>query len=452
MKLSYSLLVLILLFFSANLSAQDSSSVKRTPYRADAYSLSSLGSLTLNAAAENSNFNRERTHFIYADFDFHNISNAVNTDISRSFLFNGFIDQAMKDRTYKQLKKNNTYEDGVGGHVAYVQMIRSKLNPDKGWQFSINYQYANNRFLHFGDQALKFALSGNAMFENDTIHFNKLVFDNRAYNKLSASLQRVKKTQHGTWYYGGGLSLLQGIQNTHITLDNSSLYTAPDGEWLDVKYKLHYQQSTIGAPNFFAPKGLGGAADLYLSYEHKKDNALDYYIRFSATDIGFIRWQRDIAHYDGDSAIRFEGLVINNLLNFSTPSYLTNFGKDSLFAILHVTQSGKSYNTVMPMKFALTYGHALCKGKAMMNVGANYQLLPGYIPQLWGKFSYGCKYGFVPSISASFGGYSYYNVGLELSKLFRYGQISIGSQNVAGLIIPSHVTASSVYARLGLSF
>ena len=86
----------------------------------------------------------------------------------------------------------------------------------------------------------------------------------------------------------------------------------------------------------------------------------------------------------------------------------------------------------------------------MITVGVQYKLLPHYLPLVYGKFSYAFKHGLVPSLSASYGGYSYYNVGVELSKTFKNGSLTAGTTNLLGVVATSHFTSSSIYLRLAI--
>jgi len=49
------------------------------------------------------------------------------------------------------------------------------------------------------------------------------------------------------------------------------------------------------------------------------------------------------------------------------------------------------------------------------------------------------------------GGYSLFNLGLDFSKRWKYFDLSIGTPNFIGLILPNHYTGTGLYLRLATS-
>lgn len=374
---------------------------------------------------------------------FFNQSNAVNTQIAYAILFKSFIDDAMKQRTFKQLKKNNGYEDEARWALQYAH-----YNPKCNLTYSFAYTYRNMRNMTFNKEAFQFVFAGNKMFEDDTISLNQVNFNYIAYNQLQVGISKtIQKPTHNV-IIGGAISVLQSPQYLSLKADKSSIYTAPYGEYLDIKYNLQAQQANNGAPEFFSFKGTGMSADFHLSYQRKQN----WMLRFNVNDIGFIKYSNEINTYKGDSAIKFEGIVIDNILNFTTPSIFKDFKADSLFKILNIENSKKSFLIIHPVTFQLAFSKMILKQRAMITVGVQHKTLPKYYPYVWGKFSYNCKHNFIPSVHVGFGGYSYYNLGVELAKKIGVASICIGSNNILGLIIPQHFTSSSLYIRASVVF
>lgn len=452
MKSKFLFTILLLIAASQLYAFSDTTSTKKVKTTCNTYQLASFGEYAMGRPFDLPFFNNKK-HFLYADFHFYNFSNSINTEITHAFLFNRHITEDMKERSFKKLQKHVGYEDELGGHLQYVQRFESKKKEGNGWMFTAGYQYRNMRFLRFNDDAFRFVFAGNKQFEGDTINMDDLIVDNSAASQYQLGLLRYVTKGSNQFYGGATLAFLHGPQHTGIKLTNSYIYTAPLGEYLDVRYNLQFHQSNVGAPDFFSPKGVGFAGDVYAGMIHSKDNHLQYYFRFSATDLGFMKWRKETTIYTGDSAVHFEGIVIDNMLSYTTPNLFKNFNEDSLFRILNIRkQTNKPYITTLPMTFSLSFGHSILKNKGMINAGVIYKLLPGYYPFAWTKFSYCLPHGFIPSVSAGFGGYSIWNLGLELSKAFPFGVFTVGSQSLPGLIAPKQFTSSSLYARLGVTF
>jgi hypothetical protein len=102
--------------------------------------------------------------------------------------------------------------------------------------------------------------------------------------------------------------------------------------------------------------------------------------------------------------------------------------------------------------FQASYSQFILHKKGLLTLGVQYKMLPNYYPLIYAKFSYQLAHGFIPSASASFGGYSYYNIGAELSKTFRFGVVSVGSTNLLGVFLTNHFTSSSIYLRAAVIF
>ena len=374
---------------------------------------------------------------------FFNQSNSVNTQIAYAILFKSFIDDAIKQRTFKKLSIKNAYEDEARWALQYAH-----YSPKLKLSYSFAYTYRNTRNMTFNKDAFQFVFAGNKMFEDDTIALQKVNFNYVAYNQLQIGISKTIQKPNHTVIIGGAVSLLQSPQYLNLKVDKSAIYTAPYGEYLDVKYNLQAQQANNGAPEFFSFKGTGMSADLHFSYQRYHS----WMLRFNVNDIGFIKYSNEINTYKGDSAIRFEGIVIDNILNFTTPTIFKDFKSDSLFKILNIENSKKSFLYIHPVSFQLAFSKAILKNKAMVTIGIQQKTLPRYYPYVWSKFSYNCKHNFIPSINIAFGGYSYYNLGFELVKKVKLASFCIGSNNVLGLVIPQHFTSSSLYLRVSVVF
>jgi hypothetical protein len=390
------------------------------------------------------NYHDKRNYIAIQGFQ-GNQSTAINTDFVHAILLNKPIDSQLKNNTFKKLKPSNVYEDEISAELYYARYSETSKLLGKHY-FFVGYQYRNFRTMIFDKDAFKFVFAGNKQFEEDTIHIENTSFNYTGFNQFQIGLNKIYEKNNKSYTFGFGISLLQSPVNIKISARQSSIYTALDGEYLDIKYNLKINQANQGPPEFFSFKGAGMSVDLGFSYFNSVKNSF----RFSIKDLGFIKYTNDINSYYGDSTVHFEGIAIDNIFQYTTPTILTNFKADSLFKILNIGTNKNAFSSLLPTAFQASYSHFVLHKNGLITVGVQYKLLPHYLPLVYGKFSYAFKHGLVPSLSASFGGYSYYNVGVELSKTFKNGSLTAGTTNLLGVVATSHFTSSSIYLRLAI--
>lgn len=392
----------------------------------------------------NTQWKKDRgTNYISAIGYFGAQSNTIGMNISYSLLLNRYIDESAKQKTYKRMNDVNAYEDEAGWALQYAHNFKNKH-----WTLYAGYQYRNTRSITTNKEAFQLLFSGNKMFEGDTATLHRINFNYLAYNQLQIGVAKQWYKNTHEIQIGATLSLLQSPQYLHLEAKNSSIYTAPYGEYLDITYNMKAQTANTGAPEFFSFKGTGMSAAFNVMYT--KPNK--YAIRFNVSDIGFIRYNREIHQYMGDSAIHFEGIEIDNILQFTTPNVFNNFNSDSLFRILNIESNQKPYTYIHPVDFQLSYSTSLLKNKALVSIGVRQKTIARYFPYVWSRFSYNCGRNFIPTLSIGVGGMAYYHVGIELQKWFGPLEICFGSNDIPGLIVGKNSTSASLYFRTSVVF
>jgi hypothetical protein len=392
------------------------------------------------------NYTQKKNYLSIQGFQGNN-SNAVQTNFVHAILLNKSLDASIKEGTFRKLKKKNLYEDEINAELTYAHYVEHCKFLGKHY-FFVSYKFRNMRNMKFDKEAFQLIFTGNKQFEEDTINIANTVFDYTGFNQYQIGINKIYEKESKTYTFGAALSLLQSPVNINLRARNSSIYTALDGEYLDVKYNMAVNQANQGPPEFFSFKGTGLGLDLNFGYFNNQKNAF----RISATDLGFIKYTKDINNLKADSNLRFEGIQIDNILHYTQPSIFTNFEADSLFKILNVRATKKAYTNMLASTFQASYSQFILHKKGLLTLGVQYKMLPNYYPLIYAKFSYQLAHGFIPSASASFGGYSYYNIGAELSKTFRFGVVSVGSTNLLGVFLTNHFTSSSIYLRAAVIF
>ena len=91
------------------------------------------------------------------------------------------------------------------------------------------------------------------------------------------------------------------------------------------------------------------------------------------------------------------------------------------------------------------------KNRLVVTAGLRYKFIKQYNVYGYIKANYFHK-GNVISASIGTGGYSYFNLGFEYARKWKYFDFAIGSANLLGTLVPTHMPGASVYLRLGTTF
>ena len=207
----------------------------------------------------------------------------------------GFWDNSHKAHLLRQLEYENHLFFQTENHLRYTNK--------KGW--SIALQNKHLAYSNFTKDLAHLALYGNATFTGENL---SLAPFNTSYYRYSELAFRFRFHD----YFHLSTSAILGHQFLSIEANTADFYTAENGSYIDYVLSLeaHYTDTTFA--DIFGNRGLGGALGLY--YEQNKKDVL---IRLSANDIGFIRWDEGCTNLYIDTAYHYEGIAVNDLLNFN---------------------------------------------------------------------------------------------------------------------------------------
>jgi hypothetical protein len=434
--------VILLLAFTAATNAQDTTSpkidtachcVRTTPPSPTFHNDHIYSSLSPLLSETNS------ANEIQLDFDFHVNSNAINTTFAGAFLTGKEITDQMKGRVVSYAPKLIKYEDEFKAGLAYKHYFKKP-----SVTLYASYYHRNMRFLTTSRDGFEVLFYGNKRFEDKTADLSNIHFENLMYNQYSIGISK----SDGHFFGGVNLSFLQGFNDQQLTNTKGSIYTAPYGEYLDLAYNLSFNQANNGAAKFFDLDGRGFSADLQVGYQTEK-----FRISFTATDLGTITWNRKATNYVGDTAFRYNGIVINDLTNLAG-SGLSGLKLDSVFGVLGPKKTNKTYGTNLPTTFQITYSQLfkLKKNSMILSAAINTRLLNNYYVYGYVKTSFLLNHDWTTSVSAGAGGYSLFNLGMDVGKRWRNLDFIIGSNNLIGSILPMYFPGSSAYFRVAAHF
>ncbi|MFN8288070.1 MAG: DUF5723 family protein [Chitinophagales bacterium] len=376
------------------------------------------------------------------DFDYYANSNSVPTSIVYAMLFKNEVKDVWKDRAAKRMKAGLKFEDFMNTGLTYKHYF-------KKWDGTVmvDYHHRQMRIIRGSRDAFELLFYGNARFEDKTADLSNITFINHIYNQIGVAVEKKVVYSHYQMEYGVRATFLQAINDQEIRTGKTTIYTAPDGEYIDLNYDLTFNTGREGATNFLQVNGAGASGDFHLAVmNHDK-----WRISADLFDVGYMQFRKTPVNYTGAKSIHFQGIVLPDLLNFSAQTFDTLKIADTLRGYLP-SKSTNQYGVFMPFSAQVVFSKPILSNKVVINFGLMYRYLPQYYVYGFAKVNYFIKPDMVFSASAGAGGYSLFNLGAEFSKAWKYFDFTVGSANLIGLMAPTHFPGASVYLRLGTSF
>ncbi len=373
-------------------------------------------------------------------FDYYGNSNAAPSGMLMRLLTKRPITRPIIDRTDNRIKNKLKFEDFMKtGYTLHKYLKKADATFIVGWN------HRQMRYLNAERDLFETVFYGNARFEGDTAQLNDLRFYNYIYNQYSLGVKKKFYYPKYQMQFGFLFSFLQVINQQEIrTGENTTLYTAPDGEYININYDLTFNSAKEGATKFGDLNGLGPSGDLNVSFMN--NNKWKFCIDIS--DVGFLKMKKNPVNYSAAKNITFNGIVIPDLLHFTSATFDT-LNLDSAVRSYLPAKSANEYTLFLPFSVSAVFSKPMMKNRLVLNAGLMYRYLPGYNVYGFVKANYFIRPDMVFSASAGAGGYSVFNLGVEFCKSFKYFDLTFGTSNLPGLIVPSHLPGNSVYLRLG---
>ena len=232
-----------------------------------------------------------------SSFSFQGEIGLFNTAFNSKTILNssGFWNTSHKLHLLQQLESEN--------HLFLQGEDALKYTNKKGW--SIALQHKNLAYSSYTKDLAQLALFGNSTLTGKKL---SLAPFNSSYYRYSEVTVGFRFHEH----FHLSTSAILGHQFVSIQTNTADFYTAENGSYIDYDLSLEAHYTDTAFADIFENRGLGAA--LGFCYEQEKENVL---IRLSASDIGFIRWDDGCTNLYTDTTYHFEGIPIDDLLNFN---------------------------------------------------------------------------------------------------------------------------------------
>ena len=375
-----------------------------------------------------------------AGFDYGVNSSSVNIKFFNTFYRGDYIDDDLKQSVFDKTKDKNRLGFDLNYGLWYVHNPDSVSGKSMSWFVSLrNRQHADALFT--GD-LFKTYFAGNKQFAGQTAQLGETRFNYINYRQLQLGMSFLSDKGESKVRFGAGLSFLKGEQNLNLFLSKGDVFTDADGQFIDLDMALEVRNSDNSNKKFFDLKGYGAALDLFLGIEKQKS-----IIRFELSDFGFIDWNQNAKSTHNDTALRFEGLRIDNLFDIGD-SLVNSLDADSIKTDMGFITENIDYSTPLPSMIHLGYTHKT-KQNLYINAGFAYRMAANYSPYIYIGTEHKFKSNFNINTRFAWGGYGTYNIGLGLSKQFgKAFKVNLGTNNLEGLLITKAANGVGAYINL----
>ncbi|MDZ7846642.1 MAG: hypothetical protein U5L96_07665 [Owenweeksia sp.] len=364
----------------------------------------------------------KQNRHLKAELKYGALANGASTLKIIDFVQDDFLDQNEKKNLLSQMGTRLRYgltRELSFGYRQPATRVFDKVRTGQGF-------FIRNRFYQstqLDNDLVNLLFYGNAPYADQTLAFDASGYEtwyftslDYVFDVLLDSLQPMAITV--------GIEL--GHDHNSYRLRSGSLYTAPGGEYLDVKLDYGLRDKT-GNTIALGGLGLGLGAKTNFGLSHRSR------LEVELADVGIMQWANG-RKLQTDSNFRFTGARFENIFDI-TDSISDALSDNYTGSFLYEEED--NYLAILPFYVSLGY-HIKLKG-AMRSffARADYRYLVGFYPRVrvGVEFNTGYHQGLTTSISA--GGYNWLSVNtayhFELADLWH---LDLRLQNLNGLVAP----------------
>lgn len=373
---------------------------------------------------QHNNKDKRRLFTISSDVQFG--SNAINTKFTTSFLNGSYIDESLKNSVQNSLQKYNRIGGEWNTQISYYNFNDLKLGKNWGYFF----QLKNRMYLdgNFSSDAFNLIFYGNKMYEGNTAKFNNTTAQFVQYQQATVGFMKTFSSSEENHTIGFSLSYINGNRNSLFAAGSSSIYTAPDGNYLDVNANVYLRQNRSEHSNYFENNGNGAALDFF--YEARLDKHSS--VSFALNDIGFIAWKMNFESAHIDTNIQFQGVYINDITNAGD-----DFDRfvDTLTSYAVTSLEHRPALMFLPARINLVYTRTFLDGKIALQAGVQFRTQMSYLAYFYAKGIFYPHKNIMLAASVGYGGYTHLNLGFGFGADFGKGYtLVLQTQNLEGVI------------------
>lgn len=358
--------------------------------------------------------------------------------ITSNLLFNVYNGNALPRNQRERVSNYLTKKNRVGVDLDYGIFAKHIPDSTKGVGWFLNIADRTHAHGTYSKDLLDLLMFGNAMFAGETADFSNLRLSFLGYKQFEIGIIKQVSTSTGKWNIGFGASLLTGNQNLDVSIEDASLYTDADGEYLDGNISGQMNSSSLSSGQYFDANGLGFSASFAVGYEAEK-----FGVSLQGDDLGFVSWNQHLKRTEISSTFRFEGVELDL---FTSGGGFDAIDLDSIADDFTTEKEGKQYTSTLAGRIRIEGYYNLNQENWKLYAGVQYRIAPSYFPYIFVGTSSPLPKGFFIDGRFAYGGFGSWHVGLEVKKRFaNVFEIRLGTNNLEGYVLPMFGTSQSAY-------
>jgi len=342
-------------------------------------------------------------------------STSVGKDITRSFLFGGFINQEMKESSSSRHDEINRFGIDINAEIEYrnhkVNLFKDSLSG-----MIIKAGMYNFSSAMYSKDLFDLAFFGNEMFIGDTANLSGSDFNSMTFQKIGFGwLDKKSKSSVCLNIIGLNNYISGSFQDTYLyqsqAIDSMSLE-------LFGSSKRAIGESYI--------KGFGAAVDLDYRFKMKKTEKEHIYFQLMIRNLGFA-YIPETETYNANGVVSYSNYEISELINSET---IFNNAEETINDLADTLTNQNTF-ILLPAMFQFTKLIDCNSSKKIQGFfGFRSYLNKAYIPMLFGGLDYKPKKWCNLGVQASYGGFSQLRWGVYSSFSFPHFTLGIASENL----------------------
>ncbi|MEZ5194937.1 MAG: DUF5723 family protein [Bacteroidales bacterium] len=389
--------------------------------------------------ADSSNWNWQVSPFFNQQAGSNTFTNEFFRVINKSeFLSSELIDKQIDNMSGSSLSGQIT-------NIGLGLKINAQKNPGKSY-VNITFEHQHYLDASLDDDLVKLLLKGNKPYAGQTLRAPNSSYYNVYFNQLKAGLgHRFLKNDavhEINWMLGFNI----GQNHNNLEVHNSSLFTEPEGDYLDVTASMNIELSDTAWAEVYEANGYGFSADLEYTYTKPEK----FHVGISFKNLGMIFWNGNTFSGERDTSFVFSGLN-NDTISGENENIPNDFSYDNLRRLLFTSSSTENFSTTLPIGMRFTLGKYLAGDKFFLGVNSTYypMLVANYDFEFFATWNYRGILYLTPIVGYS----SYANVNLGLGvgvKIVDELHLHIGSRYLNSMFNQDAKIGSGGFARLTL--
>ncbi|MCF8368531.1 MAG: DUF5723 family protein [Bacteroidales bacterium] len=374
------------------------------------------------------------------------VSEAANSNV----ISNGFIKKIRNSEFLDASTINqeiNNFNDGkaLSGTIRSLGAGIWIPNKNKSLTYYLGYQHQQFLDSYLDETLISLLLKGNGPYAGEVLQMPLSSYYGIYFNQVKGGVKFEIKSQSSVVHqFSAKAGLAFGQNYNWYQLTNSSFYTQPDGDYLQVDIVAETRLSDTAWAEVTDINGFGASMDInYGLYNPNK-----FYLGLNVNNLGFINWNGNPFTASMDTSFVFEGLS-NDTISGINGRIPDDFSYDNLRRLFFKTNDDAPFSQALPLVLNVSGGFFLNEEQWYIGINGFYYptLEANYKLEFFTTWNHKGKFQFTPI--GTYSSYEKINFGLAFGiTLTDKVYLSAGSQYLNSVFSESAVAGTGGFLRL----